>query len=128
LHIDASALTTFEVDEEGARLRICAEDAHGRPVSMSLPSESLRQMMMTLPRLAQTALRHRYRDDRMRVVYPQPRVRIELGSGPDEMFIVTLSTQDGYEVSFGLKRSELASMERMLRAAGECRPAPDVIG
>jgi hypothetical protein len=126
LHIDASTLTTFEVDEVGARLRICAEDAYGRPVSMSLPSESLRQMMMTLPRLAQTALRRRYCDDSMRVVYPRPRVRIELGSGPDELFIVTLGTQDGYEVSFGLQRSELASMERMLRAAGESRPAPDL--
>ena len=68
-HIEAEALTTFEVTTDGERLTLNAEDSVGEAVSMSLPTACLTQMVLTLPRMAQMALRRRHRDDSLRIVY-----------------------------------------------------------
>jgi hypothetical protein len=68
--IEADTLTTFEVAGDGGRVRFNCEDREGTPVALSLPVASMLQMVMSLPRIAQEALRRWHKDDALRVVYP----------------------------------------------------------
>jgi hypothetical protein len=49
--ITAAALTTFELAPDGGLVRIGAQDAAGGPVSFVLPTDCLRTLIMTLPRI-----------------------------------------------------------------------------
>lgn len=126
-HIEAQSLTTFEVTDDGARLHLNAEDAKGSAVSLSLPIECLSQMVMTLPRMAQAALRRQHRDDSLRIVYPASMWAIERGQGKAETFILTLSTLDGFEVSFALDSAALAGLKRSMSDAASA-PKPLAAG
>jgi hypothetical protein len=53
--IEASALTTFQVDPDGAHVRLHVRDRSGSPASVVLPIDCLNQLMMTLPAMVQTA-------------------------------------------------------------------------
>jgi hypothetical protein len=116
MHVEAERLINFEISADGERLRLCGEDAGGAPVSFSLPTELLTQMVMTLPRMAEAALQLRHQDQSLRIVYPSPYWRIEAGGG-HATFILRLGTQDGFEVSFGLGRAEMGAMSSSIQKA-----------
>lgn len=125
--IEAETLTTFEVAQDGARVRFNCRDADGGAVCLSLPVDSMIQMVMTLPRIAQAALRRRHGDDSLRLVYPAGSWLIERDIAQPDTLIVTLSTSDGFEVSFGFDPPKLRAMEDTLREAAvrcEATPAP----
>lgn len=115
--IEAEALTTFELAPDGGRVRFHATDAAGAPVSFSLPADCLRQLVMTLPAVAQEAMRRQYRDPSLRIVYPVGSHAIEQGDTIGATFIVTMSTPDGFEVSFGFDPAELRKVGRSIEAA-----------
>ena len=119
MDIEAETLTTFEVTPDGRRIRLNAAAADGGPVSLSLPSECLNQLAMTLPRMASEALRRRYNDDSLRIVYPTGAWRIERGAGDGDSFILTLGTPDGFEVSFAIGPDKMDAIENDVRAARE---------
>ena len=115
--IDAASLTTFDVDPDGARVRIHVRDNAGAPASLVLPTECLSQLLMSLPRMVETALRRGHGDDSLRVVHPLDRYRIELGeSTPDgtQQYIVTLETGGGFAVSFVASADLLAGFARSI--------------
>ena len=125
--IEAETLTTFEVAQDGGRVRFNCLDADGGAVCLSLPVDSMMQMVMTLPRVAQQALRRHHGDDSLRLVYPAGSWLIERDVAQPDTLIVTLSTADGFEVSFSFDPPKLRAMEDTLRAAsGRCesKPAP----
>jgi hypothetical protein len=99
-------LTTFVVTDDGTHLRMNVACRDGAEVSLGLPTECLQELMMTLPRMMSEALRVRYHDESLRLVYPADNIRIELSSDP-KTIIVTLATPDGFEVSFGLTRQQM---------------------
>jgi hypothetical protein len=99
-------LTVFDMASDGSRFRmsfICQDGGQG---SLSLPAECLRELIMTLPRMVTQMLRARHRDESLRLVYPADNVRIERASDA-KTFIVTLTTPDGFEVSFGLTEQQM---------------------
>src|ERR1700736_1709975 len=104
MEIEAETLTTFELAPDGSRVRLNGAAADGCPVSLSLPSECLNQLAMTLPRMASEALQRQYNDNALRMVYPACTWRIEPGAGGGDSFILTLGTPDGFEVSFAIGR------------------------
>jgi hypothetical protein len=106
-HIEGHSLVSFDVAADGTRFRLNVADARGKAVSLSLPAECLNQLIVTLPRMSVRALRNRYCDDSLRVVYPAASIRIELASDA-KTFIVTLETADGFSVSFGLSQDQLS--------------------
>jgi hypothetical protein len=53
----ASALTTFEVALDGSSVRLNLLDQEGRPASVTLPAQCVNQLLMTIPRMVETALR-----------------------------------------------------------------------
>jgi hypothetical protein len=117
--IDAESLTTFEVTSDGARVRFNGRDADGAPVSMSLPANCMQEMMMTLPRIAQEALRRLHGDQSLSVVYPAGEWALRKGKGSGQPVIVTLATTDGFEVSFGFDTWQLRSFLTSISAAVE---------
>jgi hypothetical protein len=115
--IEAETLTTFEVAQDGARVRFNCKDADGGAVCLSLPVDSMMQMVMTLPRIARQALRRHHGDDSLRLVYPAGSWLIEGDIAQPETLIVTLSTVDGFEVSFSIDPPKLRAMEDTLGEA-----------
>jgi hypothetical protein len=99
-------LIAYEVAGDGSWFRMTVKCANGKSASLSLPTESLRALMMTLPRMMTQALSARYGDDSLRLVYPAEAVRIERSADPNA-FIMTLATPDGFAVSFSLSGQQL---------------------
>jgi len=102
-------LIAYEVDGDGSRFRMTFNCANGKPGSLSLPTECLHALIMTLPRMMTQALSSRYGDDSLRLVYPAEAVRIERSPDPST-FIMTLVTSDGFAVSFSLSRQQVRAL------------------
>jgi hypothetical protein len=117
MEIEAETLTTFELAPDGSRVRLNGAAADGRPVSLSIPSECLNQLAMTLPRMASEAIRRQYNDRALRMVYPARAWRIEPGAGRGDSFILTLGTPDGFEVSFAIGQDQMSALENDVRDA-----------
>ena len=120
VQIRGSALRDCGVEADGLRIRLGLLDAAGIPTDVTLPAECLAQLVMTLPALAAEALRRRYRDTSLRLVYPLGDWRLE--ATPDGAgLILTLSTKDGFAVSFVLPPGRLHDM---VDAAANGMPQP----
>jgi hypothetical protein len=94
-------LIAYEVAGDGNWFRMSFKCANGNPGSLSLPTECLCALIMTLPRMMTQALSARYSDDSLRLIHPAEVVRIERSPDPNT-FILTLATPDGFAVSFSL--------------------------
>ncbi len=68
--IRGKRLTTFDISPDGSRFCMNVADETGCHRGLSLPAECLVQLIMTLPEMASKALRTRYRDNSLRIVYP----------------------------------------------------------
>jgi hypothetical protein len=110
------SLTTFEIEPDGSRFCMNVADEKGRERGLSLPSDCLTQLIMTLPEMASKALRMRYRDDSLRVVYPLCAMHVE-ATHTDQYTILTLSTEKGFTVSFALTSEDLKQLECTARDA-----------
>lgn len=114
--IEAEALTTFDVVPDGTRVRLHMQDVGGEAATLSLPFETLAQLMMTMPEMARRAFRARYGDDRLRIVYPIGGWKIERCGEPGRL-ILTLRTSDGFEISFSLDSADCAALTEGLSDA-----------
>lgn len=103
--IEGRHLTTFDVTPDGRRFRINFTDAEGRPSAITLPTDCLNELLMTLPRIASRALRARYKDNSLRVVFPAEEWRLE--GSEDSRLILTIGTSGGFEASFLFERDHL---------------------
>jgi hypothetical protein len=102
-------LLTYEVAGDGNSFRLRFTCTNGKTGSLSLPTECLNALIMTLPKMMTQALSSRYGDDRLRLVYPAEAVRFETSPDPNT-FIMTLVTPDGFAVSFSLSRQQLREL------------------
>jgi hypothetical protein len=110
----AKELLTYEVAGDGNWFRMRFTCTNGKPGSLSLPTECLNALIMTLPRMMTQALSARYGDDRLRLVYPAEAVRLETSPDPNT-FIMTLVTPDGFAVSFSLNGQQLRTLSQASR-------------
>ena len=117
--IQARQLTTFQVAPDGRSVALNVTDEHAEPATLVFPSECLNELLMTLPDIVHRALRLRFRDESMRVVYPVGTWDVERGQTAGQL-IVTLRTPDGFAVSFSLPALELVRMAS--RATGGDAP------
>ncbi len=99
--VDVAELTTCEVIESGRTLRLDAKDHSGTPVSVNVSFEQAEAILMTLPQLLRKALHERTGSTGFRFVFPLGRWAVEQALG-HECLIVTLKTDDGFDVSFGV--------------------------
>jgi hypothetical protein len=107
--IRARSLTTFSVAPDGGSIAIGVADEEGRAGALMLPTDCLRELMMTLPDMMGRALRQRHDDPGLRLVYRTAGWEVERGGVP-ETFIVTLRTPDGFHISFALTAADLSEI------------------
>jgi hypothetical protein len=105
--IHAKSLTTFSVDPDGANIAIGVADEEGREGALTLPTDCLRELMMTLPEMMRRALRLQHHDPSLRLVYHTAGWEVEPSRVPGT-FIVTLRTPDRFHVSFALTAGDLS--------------------
>ena len=107
--IFANKLTTFSVASDGATVSIGVADERGEAGALVLPTSCLQALVMTLPEMAQQALRRKHSDSQVRLVFPVENWTIETCEAADRL-ILTLATADGFRASFGVFLEELVSM------------------
>lgn len=118
--IQGERLTTWEVADDGERVRLGLEDAAGRPCAVSLPVAVLSGLMMTIPRMLRRALEARFSDNSLRMIHELGDWRVERAAGADA-FIVSLATPDGFEVTFAVPTSQADRIGETLRFSANHR-------
>lgn len=96
----SSRLTTCHAVKDGEAIRLDFLDEMGRPASIELPFAQAEAIAMTLPRLLSKALQRRTNSAATRYVFPLGHWFIERADAA--RLIVTLATDDGFQVSFGV--------------------------
>ena len=118
--IRAQRLTKFSVAADGGSIAIGVADEEDGTYALMLPTECLRELMMTLPEMMRRALQLQHHDPSLRLVYPAAGWDVERAAAPGT-FIVTLRTPDGFHISFALSAADLSHM-----ADAALEPARDV--
>ena len=99
--IRASKLTDCELSSNGETLRINLRKPGGEAASLVLPVECLSALLMTFPGLIEQALRRRYRNPSLRIVYPAESWELQQAADGSAL-ILSLATPDRFQVSFSL--------------------------
>ena len=121
MEIIGKSLTDCQVDNSGELFRLNLACVDGSPASVVLPVECLRSLMMTLPDAIERALRARYGDHTLKVVYPMGGWSLHTAAGSQGM-ILTIMTPDGFSVSFALTQADASSLATSL---GQVDPAAE---
>jgi hypothetical protein len=109
MKIALKELTTCGVQPGGEALDLNFIDATGAQVCLQVPFEHAQAMLMTLPHLIGIALKRVTGDPQARFVFPLGQWSIETASDTN-CLITTLSTEDGFEVSFGMPAEACRSL------------------
>lgn len=96
----SSRLTTCSLVKEGQAIRLEFLDGEGQPVSIEFPFDQAESIVMTLPQMLSKALQRRTQSESSRYVFSLGHWSIE--SSDEKSLIVTLATNDGFQVSFGI--------------------------
>src|SRR5260221_2421844 len=105
-HIMGKELIAYDIGSAGSRFCLRFSCVNGKQGSLSSPTECLRALIMTMPRMMTQALWSGYGDESVRLVYRAEIVQIERSPDPNP-FILTLTTPDGFGVSFSLSGEQL---------------------
>jgi hypothetical protein len=115
--IDVGSLGTCQISSDGHWIRLNLRDTRGNPVPLNLTLSSVQQLLMRLPRLLSRAFQAQYADASMRAVFPLSDWRLETGAR-SENFILTMTTPDGFEVSFSIGARALAQIASAVEDPG----------
>jgi hypothetical protein len=107
--IEGQALTTWAVLPGGEQVCLGFAATGGETHRIILPFAALTGLLMTLPRILQTALDERFPDSTLRVVHPLGAWRLEQSEG-DNGLILKLGTHDGFEVAFAVPDDDACSL------------------
>jgi len=114
--IEGKELTAWGVLGGGKRIRLDFTGSDGTTHAIVLPFDALSGLLMTLPRMLQTALDARFPDGSLRFVQQLGTWQIEQAEG-EPWLILKLGTSDGFEVAFALKGEDAGSLGAALLAA-----------
>jgi hypothetical protein len=110
--IGVQALTTCGIAADGRYVRLNFTDTNGCQSSLTLPTDCAQQLIMTLPDVISRALRAELSDHSVRAVFTLGDWRVE--SSTSKALILTMSTPDGFTVSFAVSTSDLREMTSRL--------------
>jgi hypothetical protein len=114
--LEGQQLTAWTVLPGGAQVCLDFTARDGRNHQIILAFDVLTGLLMTLPRMLQTALDAQFADGSLRVVQPLATWCIEQIEGSAGL-ILRLTTQDGFDVAFALNGSDAASLGTALQSA-----------
>lgn len=124
--ITSTRLTTCSLVKEGRAIRLEFLDGEGKPVAVEFPFDQAQSIVMTLPRMLSKALQRRTRSPSSRYVFTLGRWSIESSDG--KSLIVTMSTADGFQVSFAIPFDACRAMGWALGHEGRSAAERDAIG
>ncbi len=116
--IEGKQLTSWSVLAGGTHVGMDFVGLDGTSHRIVLPFEALSSLLMTLPRMLQTALNTRFADDSLRLVQCLSSWRVEQAEA-DPGLILSLGTKDGFEVAFTLGDGDADALGSALVAAPE---------
>jgi hypothetical protein len=116
--IHCITLTTCDSIRNGEIVKLDFVDDDGRAISLRLAFEQAQSVAMTLPQLLTQAVRAQTGQDNARYVFPLGEWTLE-GIEGDPSVILTLKTEDGFEVSFRLPPSACKSLGWVLQQEGD---------
>ena len=122
--IEGERLRAWSVLPGGTRIGMDFTVAVGQVHRIVLPFEALPGLLMTLPRMLQSALDTRFADRSLRFVQQLGRWQIEQAEA-DAGLILKLGTRDGFEVSFVLRGHAADSLGAALLAAPDAVQTTD---
>src|SRR3982074_1623482 len=118
--IDIKGLARFETGDDGESISLVAEDVSGRSVRRTFPTDVLSSLIMTLPQMLTAAIQRRRNDPSARLVYPLAESRTELSTDLSTR-ILTLTTPDGFTVSFAVSDDQFRELARSGAQSAEIR-------
>lgn len=107
--IEGEKLTAWKVLPGGTQICLDFVAIDGGKHRIVLPVDTLSGLMMTLPRMLQSALDERFPDGSFRVVQGLGNWQLERQTSGDGL-ILKLGTQDGFEVAFALNGEHAGSL------------------
>ena len=122
MDIDAHALTSCGVADDGDAISLGFVDAAGNPATVRLSLKQVGALVMTLPTLLQKALQTRYGDESLRYAYPLASWTVEQSIDQTQR-MVTLQTEDGFSVCFAVPREQQSELGEALMAQSGPSPA-----
>jgi hypothetical protein len=116
--IRCSKLTTCETLDDGETIKLEFLEQSGNPISLLLSFEDAESIAMTLPRLLTRAVKAQTGKDNSRYVFALGQWLLE-GVEDHQSLILTLTTVDGFEVSFGILQATCRALGCALRDADD---------
>lgn len=123
----SSQLTTCSVVKDGSAIRLEFLDGDGQPVAVEFPFDQAQSIVMTLPQMLAKALQRRTRSPSSRYAFSLGRWSIE-SSEEKNSSIVTLATDDGFQVSFAIPFEACRAIGWALGREGRAASEHDSIG
>lgn len=120
--IEAEELSAWAVLTGGTHVRMDFVGTDRAPRHIILPFDLLGSLLMTLPRMLQTALDARSADGSLRFVQRLGTWQIEQAAANSGL-ILRLGTPDGFEVAFALNDRDTEELSAALRAVPETDPS-----
>jgi len=119
--IEGQELTGWSVLAGGTHVGMEFIGTDGTSHRIVLPFDVLSSLLMTLPRILQTALHARFSDGTLRFVQRLGTWQIEQAEA-DAGLILRLGTRDGFEVAFALNDRDADALGAALVAAPGAEP------
>ncbi|MDR3538650.1 MAG: hypothetical protein P4L71_19295 [Acetobacteraceae bacterium] len=107
--IQGERLTTWHVLPGGTQIALDIAASDGGTHRIVLPVETLSGLLMTLPRMLQSALDTRCPDGSLRIVQQLGQWHLEQQE-IDDSLILKLGTSDGFEVAFALNNQHAGAL------------------
>lgn len=128
MKIRSSRLTTCTVAADGTNVGLEFLDHSGTAVTVQLPLDQAKAVVMTLPHLLTRAVRQSTGSEDSRYVFDLGGWFVE-STKKQDCLIATLKTTDGFEVSFGIPFEDCRGLGwHLLHAAEEASEAKEVDG
>jgi hypothetical protein len=107
--IKADAITTYEVTPDGMWFSLRFKLASGEAGAITLPTDCLKQLVMTMPCIAAEALRKQHGGGEMRLVYPLGDWSLSTTESETHL-ILTLGTPDGFQIAFAIEARDVVQI------------------
>ncbi len=114
--VKGGELTTWSVSPGGTHVCLGFATTIGSDHRIVLPFDAVSALLMTLPRMLQSALDKKFGDGTLRVVQPLETWRLEQAEASAGL-ILNLGAPGGFEVAFALNNQKAASLAQALQTA-----------
>lgn len=106
LQLEALELTTYEVAPDGSGFRMKFIDASGEPASLIIPTECLKQLALSMPKIISQTVSGGVHDPAVRVVHTVSAMQLERAKDGSTA-ILTLETSDNFTTSYEVSDADL---------------------